>query len=417
MPRSPCSISHMLRRIISVLSLGCAALGASAQAVDLRIATFNIWDVRTADLLTPDQPRLKAIAEVVQRMRPNILLLNEIAYDMPGGPDVGQDQGDAEGLNAQRFVDHYLSVPQADGLKPIRYVAFMWPTNTGLPSGFDLDNDGKATTEFPYPPPTNADGTPGPSTPEGRAYGNDCWGFGTFPGQYGMALLVDERLTVLVDGVRTFRTLPWDYMPGAQMPTKADGESWFSVEELQYVRLSSKSHWDVPVRLPNGRDLHVLASHPTPPAFDGDEQRNQKRNHDEIRFWADYVSGETWIVDDTNKPGSLRRGEAFVILGDLNADPNDGSSFKDPIDNLLLGSRVVHQGIKPSSDVAVTIDGKALDATDTADFGLRVDYVLPSANLTPKATGIWRHPSALWNGRFPSDHFPVWLDVRVPAAD
>ena len=53
-------------------------------------------------------------------------------------------------------------------------------------------------------------------------------------------------------------------------------------------RLSSKSHWDVPIRI--GREtVHFLVSHPTPPVFDGPEDRNGTRNHDEIRFWADYV--------------------------------------------------------------------------------------------------------------------------------
>ena len=37
------------------------------------------------------------------------------------------------------------------------------------------------------------------------------------------------------------------------------------------------------------KTVHVLASHPTPPSFDGGEDRNGRRNHDEIRFWADYV--------------------------------------------------------------------------------------------------------------------------------
>ena len=34
--------------------------------------------------------------------------------------------------------------------------------------------------------------------------------------------------------------------------------------------------------------VHFLVSHPTPPVFDGPEDRNGPRNYDEIRFWADY---------------------------------------------------------------------------------------------------------------------------------
>ncbi len=67
------------------------------------------------------------------------------------------------------------------------------------------------------------------------------------------------------------------------------------------MRLSSTSHWDVPVYV--GRVVHVLAAHPAAPALDGPEDRNGLRNADEIRFWADYVAGPgaAWIVDDCRR--------------------------------------------------------------------------------------------------------------------
>ena len=52
----------------------------------LRVATFNVWDVRGEDLARRDHPRLARIAALVQEVRPDLLLLNEIAYDMPGAP-------------------------------------------------------------------------------------------------------------------------------------------------------------------------------------------------------------------------------------------------------------------------------------------------------------------------------------------
>ena len=54
--------------------------------VVVRVATFNIEDVREDDVARPDNPRLKALAEIIQRIGPNIVFLNEIAYDMPGAP-------------------------------------------------------------------------------------------------------------------------------------------------------------------------------------------------------------------------------------------------------------------------------------------------------------------------------------------
>lgn len=387
--------------VASVAAAQDAAREPAAGAVAIRVATFNLEDVRTASLLRDDDARLRALAEVIQRVRPNVILLNEIAYDVPGAPDVAA--GAEPGQNARRFVERYLSRPQAAGLRPLEYRVFMGPVNTGMPSGFDLDRSGEAVTAFP---PVPASG----QTEEGRAYGNDSWGFGTFPGQYGMALLVDARLEIDEEAVRTFRLLPWDYMPGAFMPRVPETrESWYQGEARELFRLSSKSHWDVPVVLPGGARVHFLASHPTPPAFDGPEMRNQKRNHDEIRFWADYIARDPYIVDDENRPGGLVEHEPFVILGDLNADPDEGSSFKNPMETLLLTNPRVARAPAPRADLPV----EGLDDDDTAGFGLRVDYVLPSRGVEVLDSGVYRIPPAGWS-EFPSDHFPVWADLRFP---
>lgn len=385
-------------------------VAAPAQPVTIRVATFNIEDLRTDDLETNTHPRARAIAEVIQRLRPNIILLNELAYDMPGAP--GFQAGAAPGQNAKRFIELYLNTPQVQGLTPIKYVPFMASVNTGVPSGLDLNKDGKVVKEFPAPPAAASDGSPGEQTEGGRAFGNDCWGFGTFPGQYGMALLVDERLTIEADKARTFQRFPWDYLPGAHLPRAADGSSWFSQAEKDTMRLSSKSHWDVPVKLPNGAVLHMLCSHPTPPAFDGPEERNKRRNHDEIRFWADYIANAYFIVDDKAVEGGLNDGANFVLAGDLNADPDEGSSYRDPIGRLIRPIQQLNF-ITPTSDLAIP----GLDPDDTAMFKMRVDYVLPSRHMEVVATGVFREVPTLAPkpGTFPSDHFPVWVDITVDA--
>ena len=404
---------------------------AANAPITIRVATFNVEDVRTADLMDPANTRLRQLAEVIQRVRPNVILINEIAYDMPGAPPTPNPttphippntaKDATPGLNGQRFADNFLAVSQGPGLKPLHMHGFMAPTNTGMPSGFDLDNNGKTVNAFPPPTPPNPDGSPGQPSKQGRDYGGDCWGFGTFPGQYGMALLVDDRLTILDDQVRTFRLMPWRYMPGALLPPlpplppsppspgKDGNDCWYNDKEIALFRLSSKNHWDVPVKLPNGAVVHFLASHPTPPAFDGPEKRNARRNHDEIRFWADYIDNAMYIVDDTGHSGGLDERAPFIILGDLNADPDEGSSYKDPIGSLLFTTKRINTSLTPTSDVA--IDDLAPD--DTAMWGLRVDYVLPSTNLKPLSAGIWRLKPA-GSARFPSDHFPVWMNVRVP---
>src|SRR4029450_2753556 len=120
-----------------------------------------------------------------------------------------------------------------------------------------------------------------------------------FPGQYGM--VVYSKYPIDLRAARTFQLFKWKDMPGNAMPT-----DFYSPEEQAVLRLSSKSHWDVPIRV-RGTTVHFLVSHPTPPTFDGPEDRNGRRNHDEIRFWADYITpGKSWyIYDDKGRRGGL----------------------------------------------------------------------------------------------------------------
>ena len=193
--------------------------------------------------------------------------------------------------------------------------------------------------------------------------------------------------------------------------------------------------------------MHFLVSHPTPPVFDGTEDRNGRRNHDEIRFWADYVGGgprSRYIYDDAGRRGGLRPGSPFVIAGDYNSDPFDGDSIPGSAQQ-LLEHPLVNTKLTPWSDGAVEaaeLQGRANEthvgphAHDTADFNdaapgnLRADYVLPhralrlldarvfwplQADPLFRLTGVFQ--SNPWGpvGGFPtSDHRLVWLDVMVP---
>jgi hypothetical protein len=227
-------------------------------------------------------------------------------------------------------------------------------------------------------------------------------------------------------------------MPGAMLPddpsTPAPAD-WYSAEELDVFRLSSKSHWDVPVNV-DGRTVHVLASHPTPPVFDGPEDRNGTRNFDEIRFWADYISpgaASRYIYDDEGVHGGLQPGSRFVILGDENSDPFDGDSVPGAIQQ-LIDHPLVNDPL-PTSDGAVeasllqggaNLTHETDPAYDTADFAdtapgnLRADYVLPSRQLRVEDAAVFwpvlADPLSRLTGVFPfptSDHRLVWVDLTV----
>lgn len=381
---------HLLVILITICITGSLSIANETSPIALRIATFNIEDIRSTDLDTPNNPRLKQIAAIIQRMRPNILLLSEIA--------IRQDNTQS---NADRFVELYLSIPQADGLKPISFNTYTPASNTGIHSGHDLDNSGSIISTHPE--------ITSNQTAAGRAYGNDSFGFGTFPGQYSLAILVNPRLTIQADQIRTFQNFLWKDLPDNTAPINPDdGSTWYSSEEWNDFRLASKTFADIPILLPNGSVLHALISHPTPPAFDGPEARNKHRNHDEIKLIRDYIDNNQALYDDHGKFGGLDANASFIIMGDLNADPTDGSSLEMVMLTQILTSTRLADDVFPSSDIKID----RLDSTDTSYFRLRVDYVLPSSDITITNSGIWRLNDT--DEDFPSDHFPVWIEANIP---
>jgi endonuclease/exonuclease/phosphatase family protein len=398
----------MIIAAVGVLPAAAASSGnEGAPARDpatIRIATFNCSLNRAApgdlrrDLATADSAQARAVAEIIQRVRPDILLLQEFDYD-------------AAGESVAEFQANYLGHAH-NGARAIHFDhSFFTESNTGQPSDFDLNNDGQVQG------------------------GQDALGFGEFPGQYAMLLL--SRFPIDAAHARTFRKFLWKDMPGALLPddsTTPAPADWYSARELAVLPLSSKSHWDVPVKI-GSLTLHVLASHPTPPAFDGPEDRNGRRNHDEVRFWGDYLSlkgKRAYMRDDRGGRGAFGGG-AFVIMGDQNSDPVDGGSVHDAIGALVAHPRV-NASFTPESAGAVeasTLQGGANASHqgqarfDTADFNdrsagnLRVDYLLPSRGLTVCGGGVYwprqDDPQAalVWGDAPPpsSDHRLVWIDV------
>lgn len=380
-----------------VLLLAFASCAATPRAV--RFATFNVALNRdTAGTLVEDlrggtNPQARALAEIIQRVRPNVLLLNEVDFAQEG----------TSGADAiQIFAEEYLAVPQGDA-EPIVYpVASTGPVNTGVPTGLDLDGDGA---------------TDGPA---------DAFGFGHHPGQYGFALLSQAPIV----GARSFQQFLWADMPDARIP-----RDFYSDAACAVLRLSSKNHLDLAIQLPGDRVVHLLASHPTPPGFDGPEDRNGRRNYDEIRLWADYITpgaGE-YLLDDRGQRGGLDPAASFVILGDLNADPADGDDGGAAIAQLLEHPRVHPSGrdappaseggtVAAAEQAGANADHRGDPAHDTGDFfdapgrgpgNLRVDYVLPSADLEVAQSGVyWPAPGQPGAELVThSDHRMVWVDI------
>jgi hypothetical protein len=173
--------------------------------------------------------------------------------------------------------------------------------------------------------------------------------------------------------------------------------------------------------------------------FDGPEDRNGRRNADEVRFWLDYVTpgAADYIYDDAGNRGGIAADARFVIVGDQNLDPNDGDGMRD-MGQRLLASPMLQDPMPRSlggPEDAAADGGKNAQHTgdpafDTADFAdtrdfdpgnLRADYVLPSANLRVVGANVF-WPTAtdplaylLGPADMPtSDHRLVFVDVAAP---
>ncbi|NQZ82220.1 MAG: endonuclease/exonuclease/phosphatase family protein [Colwellia sp.] len=367
----------------------------------LRVATFNVSmealnylpyvrgkapNVKGNELslaLNENNQQIKNIAEIIQRINPDIILLNEF------------DREDDSQQSLKLFLSQYLSKGQGKQQGIDFPYFYQGAVNTGVPTKFDLNNDGSSGKS--------------PS---------DNYGFGYFPGHFGMALL--SKYPIDMKKIRTFQKFKWNDMPNALKPFDPETKKpWFSDEAWRDMRLSSKSHWDIPVNV-NGKTIHILASHPTPPVFDGPEDRNGKRNHDEIRFWHDYISNTaSYIYDDNGNKDGLNNDQAFIILGDQNASSVDGDAMVSGITSLLTHEKV--QDAKPESLAGKMHKIDNPNAKNhTAHWGMRADYVLPSRQhfkITNSAV-FWPQTTEetyrlVKDRAASSDHRLVWVDLEL----
>ncbi|WBU54735.1 endonuclease/exonuclease/phosphatase family protein [Paracoccus sp. SCSIO 75233] len=330
---------------------------SAAAAETLRIASYNPGLTRDGpglllrDIQKGNDPQILAAALVIAEVKPDVLVLTGIDWDH-----------DLAGLRA------FVQLLKRSG---VDYPHIVAPRpNRGMESGSDLDGDGRL----------------------GEAA--DAHGWGRFSGQNAMALL--SRLPV--GEVTDYSGVLWRDMPGNMI-----GNS-LSAEAREVQRLSSSGHWDV--ELLTEPPLHVLAFWASPPVFDGAEDRNGRRNHDEIAFWIDHLPNAD-----------------FVIAGNANLDPVDGDGRHEAIRNLLADPRLQDPAPRSAGALAAGDADHAGDpALDTVDWpggdpgNLRVTYVLPSAGLTVRGSGVFwpaQDEASRSAAIAASDHRLVWVDVEA----
>lgn len=334
-----------------------------AQA-DIRIATWNIDMARKGpglllgQLSAPGDPRAAAAVTVLTALDADVILLTKFDFDARGA---------ALAALRGRLAAAGLDYPYAFARAP----------NSGVATGLDLDGDGQA-------------GGPG-----------DAQGWGVFAGQKGMAIL--SKLPILEDEAQDYSAFLWADLPGNLMPPDTPA----AVRGIQ--RLSSTGHWAVPVALPGGGRLMLLAWYATPPAFDGAADRNRRRNHDEAAFWLRLLAGDLPFPPPA---------APFVLLGQGNCDPDRGACRADAL-RALLASPLL-QDPRPGPDPPAAGAAQPGDRPQaTALYGgkagaLRVDLVLPSAGLRVTGAGVLTPDPALPLAaalKAVSQHRPVWVDL------
>ena len=272
------------------LAAGLILLAGLAAADPIRIATYTTElsrrgpELLLRDIEKGEDPQVAAVRSVIDMGKADVLALYGIDWDL--------ENRAISALN--------------DGLaSPFPYVFSIRP-NSGVPSGQDLDGDGMLRGS------------------------RNALGFGDFSGQDGMVVL--SRHPIDTANVIDLSGLLWRDFPGASQPVRSDGRPYYSQEKLSVLPLSTTGHWSVPIRIGPDRVINLLTLRPTPPVFDGPEDRNGMRNGDEVRLWGQYLSGNLHTL-----PGS----GPHVLAGNLNLDPNDGdgnpAAFSFPVKRAASG--------------------------------------------------------------------------------
>lgn len=281
-------------------------------AADLRFATWNADLSRDGpglllrDILSGKDPAVEQVVQGLLHIRPDIVLLTRFDHDL---------NGVALAALADRLGAGGLPYPHR----------FAPAQNRGLPSGLDLDGNGRL-------------GDP-----------DDAQGYGRFSGDGAMALL----LRLPVAGVQDYSGFLWADLPGARLghvPPAARPAH----------RLSSSAHWDLAVALPDGRRLHLLSWAATSPLYGA---RNPDRNHDEAAFWRHLLDGRLPMPPPP---------APFVLIGLPNRAPGQG-------DPAAMQALARHPALQPPSHGA-----SALLKSGPAPLSL----IQPSAGLRVAASGV-----------------------------
>ena len=377
-----------MRRLALALTLAFG-LSAPSAAETLRIATYDVGLTRDgpglllAELAAPPEGALAGVLAVIRAARPDVLLLTGFDHDH-------------RGLALAAFRARLGEGP--DG---IAYpYAFDAPVNAGEPSRRDLDGDGR---------------TMGPG---------DARGWGRFPGQGGMALLsrlpLDPSAASVLPPACAGGTFPEPRCrsapTAAPFPTRRPaassgcrrGRIGTSRSSCPTAGACTCSRRIRPRRSSTGRRASTATATPTsspsgPPISTAPPSPTTPARR---RRWP---TGR-WCFSATST--SIRPTGRASTGRSRRSSPTRASATR--------GRRAP---ARAAAGAARADGGQAGDpGLDTADWredgpgNLRVDYVLPSAELAVAGAGVfWPAPGVpLAEAAAATPHRLVWVDLALP---
>ena len=297
--------------------------------------------------------------------------------------DPGNRQAAAAAKIIKKFSPDVLSIDEMEA-DPGAPAAFI--------ENFLMKGEDAADYPFFYVGQTNS------GIQTGLPYPYDYKGFGRFRGQYGIALL--SRQEIDYEGIINLKDFHWRSL--AESYLQAAGSQ--SIECPEDFPLWSTAFLDIPIKIGSegGHALHAVLLHPTVPMKD---YINPWRNADQLVFLKNHIDGLAM------KNGG---GLPFVVMGDLNADPDSGIGIAEAAKRLFWDENIICR----KTDQNTFLEGGGVEPPmeeNPALLQARLDYILPSSRhfklngpfvFAPRGTSWW--PVA----RRASDHFFVYADCE-----
>ena len=225
-------------RALALLILLCLIYPAPAVSETLRLASYTAALERNApgllyrDILYGKSSQIRAALRLIATIKPDVLALQRFDWDA----ELRAARAFQSALKAQGWEMQNLLAPRP---------------NTGVATGVDIDGNGQI-------------GGPG-----------DAQSYGIFAGQRGLLLL--SRLPFDVQNSQDHSQVLWAEVPQTQ---STDPPEIAKVQRLAYVAMLQTSiTW-------RQHPISLLTFHASPPVFDGPEDRNGRRNADEIAYAA-----------------------------------------------------------------------------------------------------------------------------------